>query len=253
MALAYNSKQFSNALARHFYLAHDDVQSLIDTNYQSLKLFFAFFQNAQAITDLTVWNSWVINPSGTIPSVNDIKYPIFFNQDASTWRNKFLYSVPCTRIEMVRKDSAGSIEYNGQKWSAISAFDERTTTTGQEPRYLYVEADLKYYNAALDVSTGIASKNIITGCALYKTEIQSDGSSGDADFTTDTDWSSVEYDPITGYSYWIHDTINAAGGNTQYNDAKIISADLVYMYQNTFPGLIRSNTINTKFSLIIEF
>ena len=249
MATSFNSKQYSNSLARQFYLNYDDTSVTTGAYTQADKMFMGFFQNAQAISDLTAWNSWVTAgpTAGTLPSYQDTYYPQFFYDDTPLWRNKMLYMVPCTTMAMVEKDATGSIEYNGQKWSEISSFDEEETTTDDEPRYGYFECDLKFYDSGLNVCEEITSEDLITGLALYKTEIKTDGTSETADWSA---WSDEQYDSTTQYEYKISTTIN---DDTQYDYTKLRDANLTYLYQNTFPGVVRTTTLLTKFSLIVEF
>jgi hypothetical protein len=252
---AWSSKQFNNGLARQFYLNYDDTVSRTGSGkIQSAdEIFFGFFQNTQATVDADTWNAWIINDSrsGAAPAATDTYYPEYFNTDTANWRNKFLYLVPCTNLIMVEKDSSGDIEYSGQRWSEISTWNEEEVTVGDEPRYIYYEADLKYYDSALSVSDNITSKNIITGLALYKVSL--DGATGGIETFGTGGWTSVNYDDSDcDYLYYYNSAINTKTANTVYDRLVLGTSNLVYLYQNTFTSIVRTSTFHTKFSVIIE-
>ena len=252
--LSYNSCQFSNSISRQFFLAYDETVARTGTYTQSKdQIFFGFFQNAQAVIDANTWNTWVLNDSrsGTAPASTDTYYPEYFNVDTANWRNKFMYLVPATKVQMVKKDSAGSISYNGQNWSVISSFNEEAVTTGSENRYVYLEADLKYYDSALSVCTGISSKNIITGLGIYKVTL--DGSTGLPNSFGTGLFSAVDYDSgVSDYEYKTHPLINSKSAGTLYDRVYIGSGYLTYLYEDTFQSIVRSASLHSVFSVIIE-
>lgn len=252
---AWGSPQFNNGLARQFFLNYDDTVSRTGTGkiQSNDQIFFGFFQNAQAIVDSNTWNAWIIDDSraGVAPAATDTFYPEYFNTDTSNWRNKLLYLVPCTNLLMVEKDAAGTIEYAGQRWSEVTSYDEEEVTIGDEPRYIYYEADLKYYDSGLDVSDNISTKNIITGLGLYKVSL--DGANGLPVAFGTGGWTSVNYDDSdTDYTYYYNSAINTKTSNTVYDYTVLGTSNLTFLYQNTFISVIRTATFHTKFSVIIE-
>jgi len=251
---SFNSRQFNNVLAREHFLLYDDTVARTGGYYQSNnEIFFAFFQNKQAVVDANTWNAWILNDarSGTAPAASDSKYPEYFNIDTTNWRNKLLYLVPATRLIMVKKDASGTIAYNGQNWSAITSWDEEAVTTGAENRYIYYECDLMYYDSALAVSTGITSKNIITGLGIYQTKLN--GATGTIYSYEGTGWTSVNYDSgVTDYVYYTHGAINSKSASTVYDSGFFGTANLAFRYHDTFQSIIRSDTLHTVFSVIIE-
>lgn len=258
---AYNSRAFSNGLARQFYKNYDDMSALGGgVGLQSTnKMFFGFFQNKQAVDDINTWNSWILNDSrtGHVPTEDDTSYPQYFNTDVEINRNKFLYMVPATNILMVEKNSSGTIEYNGQRWEEVSTWNEYESTTDDEPRYLYLEADLRYYDGTLAISdhvSGGSANNIITGLGLYKVSIDDSSATCAPNTFAGTCWTSVDYDSaVYNYLYYYNSNINTGATNTYYEEGNFGTSNLVFLYQNTFPAVVRTTSLLTKFSLIIEF
>ena len=253
--MSWNSRQFNNSIARSFFLLYDETVARTGSYTQSNdQIFFGFFQNAQAVIDANTWNTWVLNDarSGTAPASTDTYYPEYFNVDTVNWRNKFVYLVPATKIQMVKKDAAGTISYNGQNWSVISSFNEEAVTTGSENRYVYLEADLRYYDSALTVCTGISSKNIITGLGIYKVTLN--GATGLPNTFGTGLFSAVDYDSgVSDYEYKIHPTINSKTASTVYDKTYIGSGYLTFLYSDTFQSIVRSTSLHSVFSVIIEF
>jgi len=244
-----NTVQLNNALAKRFY---EDYKS-VDGVGQTTLIYMGFFQNVQAVTDLNNWNTWAnsSNPAGVVPSITDAEYKTYFNTNSDSWRNKLLYIAGCTGIKMVEKDAAGSIIYGGQKWEEISSFDENENTVGDEPRYIWFECDLKFFDDQLAVNANIGSgeESIITGLVLYKCKVDSGGAPVAASFTG---WTDVNYDSGgTDFKYKTIDSVQES--DVAYDPVDISDANLVPIYQNTFSALERSDILNTRFSIIIEF
>lgn len=253
---SFSSRQFNNSIARQFFLNYDTTVAKTAGAVQSDGLLmFGFFQNKQSVIDANAWNAWILNDSraGAAPASTDTYYPEYFNVDTENWRNKLMFLVPATLSTMVKKDASGTIQYNGQNWSAVTSWDEESVTAGSEHRYVYCEADLMYYDSGLAVCAGVTSKNIITGLGLYKAKLN--GVTGLPNGVFDgTAWSSVNYDDSTyDYVYYTHPTINSKSTNTVYDKLVLGTSNLTFLYQDTFTSIVRSTTLHTKFSVIIEF
>ena len=243
--------QLNNSIAKRMYEDYKAESVTTGAFTQGDQLFMGFFQNKQATIDMSNWNSWIDNPSGDQPAKTDGEYKTFFNTNTDNWRNKLLFLAGCTRIEMVEKDPTGSIVYSGQNWEVVSSYNENENTVGDEPRYLYLETDLKFYDSLLEVNgnIGVADKDIFTGVVIYKAQQLASSVPDTPDFSA---WTSVDYDSSSTQYKYKYPTATPSG-QAAYDPAVITTAKLVPIYQNTTRARTRTVGTNSITSVILEF